>query len=394
MTLSGTRSSACRRTPRPARRSRRSALSLELLEQLALLLGQLPRDDARSRARAGRPARSPAAPACPRPRRTRTSPGCVPGSNSSSRLALERRHRDTVAPSAACGHRQVDRRRRCRCPRARSARRGRTWTARRRRRRAPPACPHGPRREMRMCCPSWIPGGIVDLERPLLDRRGRRPSHSVAGVLDHPSGAVAASGRSACRTNSPKIAARDLLHAARCRRRSGHVRPACPARRRSPPHRSHGTATLERHLALAPRRAPRRARSRSARATSAPARRGLRARPTPKRSSPKNAEKRSERLPKSKRGRLEAAAAQPRMAETVVELARAREFESTSYASTTSLKRSSASGASETSGMELAREPAERLLDLGLGRVREHAEQLVVVALRRRHRRRRPQLSS
>jgi hypothetical protein len=37
-------------------------------------------------------------------------------------------------------------------------------------------------------------------------------------------------------------------------------------------------------------------------------------------------------------------------------------------------------------GMELAREPPERLLDVALGRVPSKAEDLVVVPLRRRHR--------
>ena len=61
------------------------------------------------------------------------------------------------------------------------------------------------------------------------------------------------------------------------------------------------------------------------------------------------------------RGR-EAAAAQAGVAEAVVELARARGSESTSYASTTSLKRSSASGASETSGCSSRASPRNAFL--------------------------------
>ena len=54
-------------------------------------------------------------------------------------------------------------------------------------------------------------------------------------------------------------------------------------------------------------------------------------------------------MPKSKLDGANPPAAQARVAEAVVELARSA-LESTSYASTTSLKRSSASGASDTSG--------------------------------------------
>ena len=113
-------------------------------------------------------------------------------------------------------------------------------------------------------------------------------------------------------------------------------------------------------------------------------RRASRAPRPPSRSSPKNAEKRSERLPKSKWPGLEAAAAEAGVAVAVVELARLglREHLVRLDDLAEALLRVGRVG---DVGVQLARERAERLLDLALVGVARDAEQLVVVALCRCH---------
>ena len=173
--------------------------------------------------------------------------------------------------------------------------------------------------------------------------------------------------------------ARHLLQPARAAAR--HVAPAsCPARRRSPLHVLARDGDLERHGARDARAA-----STSSISTSAPTSAPRRPRPgrPPNRSSPKNAEKRSLRFPKSKSlGRTRRCAA-PRarsgrraralgvrqhlvrlddLLESLVRVRRVRDVR-----------------------VELAGEPAERLLDRRLVRVPRDAEQLVVVAPGRRH---------
>ena len=71
--------------------------ALELLEQAPLLVGQAARDDDVDEHAVVAAAEALRAPACPRPRSTRTSPGCVPGVELELDLAVERRDRDRRA---------------------------------------------------------------------------------------------------------------------------------------------------------------------------------------------------------------------------------------------------------------------------------------------------------
>ena len=170
------------------------------------------------------------------------------------------------------------------------------------------------------------PGRDLDVERPLLERRGRRRgtrAHGCSTIRPAPP----QRGHGGVRTNSPK-----KLRETCCTRPApphvGHVRRRVPGSAPFPPQCSHVTATPNGDLA---RRAARRLDQldldlggdvRAARAR--------RRRPAPNRSSPKNAEKRSDEAAEVEVAGLEAAAAQAGVAEAVVELRASRGFDSTS----------------------------------------------------------------
>ena len=225
-------------------------------------------------------------------------------------------------------------------------------------------------------------GRDVDLERPLLERaaRHRCTSRTDARSL-RPVPWHSRAGRRA--DELAEEAARDLLQpagaAAARAGRDVRARAAAP----SPLQVVHVTATSSLTSAVVAargldeidldlgRRRPRRARAAGPR--------------LPNRSSPKNAEKRSPRLPKSKWVGVKPPRAKTGVAVAVVELRASRRSRAPRRPRTTSRKRTSASGSLETSGMQLPRERAERLLDLALVRVAGDAEQLVVVAFGGRH---------
>ena len=232
-----------------------------------------------------------------------------------------------------------------------------------------------------MRCPSWMPAGTSTLElrapRACAPRRRSRGT-GARSITPRPR----QSGHGLRAHELAEHAARDLLQPA-----------GAAAARAGRDSRAglHAVAAARRARRRRPRTGPRRscrARPRRARSRSRPRgrRRAARAAPRlPKRSSPKNAEKRSPRLPKSKCVGGKPPRAQAGVAVAVVELRGVSEFESTSYASATSRKRTSASGCVGDVGVQLARERAERLLDLALVGVARDAEQLVVVAFGRGH---------
>ena len=231
------------------------------------------------------------------------------------------------------------------------------------------------------------PARDVDLERAPGDERGPRPGTPCTAARA-PRRRPQQSGQVRCWTNWPKMLLRDgtddpaPAHVRqRCARRPGlGARRVAPlARQRDLEWHGHGDAgeclrevDLRDDLNVAPARAR------------------CRAAPTPpKRSSPKNAAKTSERLPKSNT-RLEPAAAETGLAVAVVRRAALRVGEHLVRLGDLR-KRSSASGASDTSGWSSrASVRNARLISASLA-VARHPEQLVVVALRRRHgRARRP----
>ena len=224
-------------------------------------------------------------------------------------------------------------------------------------------------------------GRDLDVERPLSSVRPA-PAHVSHGCSTLRPRA-AALGQADVRTNSPKT-----LRETCC------SRPVPPQRWQTRDDRARLDAVaaagrardrdLERdRRRFAPRAASTRSISTSRRDVGA-ARRPP-APPPPKRSSPKNAEKRSPRLPKSKCVGREAARAQAGVAVAVVELRASRDSRAPRRPRTTSRKRASASGSLGDVRVELARERAERLLDLALVGVARDAEQLVVVAFGGRH---------
>ena len=234
-----------------------------------------------------------------------------------------------------------------------------------------------------MRCPSWMPGGDVDLELAAPRRVRPAPSQVVARVLDDHAAARGTAGRRACARTRRTRCARPAA-AGRCRRSAGSVGvvragldAVAAARARTATATSNGTCDRRR------RAPPRRARSRSRRRRRRRARRGRRA-PPPKRSSPKNAEKRSPRLPRSKLRRLEAARAQAGVPVAVVERARLGVRQHLVRLGHLAEARLGV-GLRRHVGMQLAREPAERLLDRRLVGVARDAEQLVVVAVGGRH---------
>ena len=257
----------------------------------------------------------------PWPRSTRTSPGCVPGLE----LELDRRRRASRRrPSrrAPPGRSSGRPGRRCRCPRARSARPGGRAPRRRRRRRGRRARRRGPRRR----------GGSAG-------RRGSRPGSSTSSVrsssvrpapahVSHGCSIVAPAaagtrGSAAVRTNSPKT-----LRETCCSRpappQRGQVVTVVPGCGAVAAARRAGGGDLERDRRRSrPRAASTRSISTSA-ATSRAARRALGAAARPEQVV---AEERGEEVAEVAEvevGRLEAARAQPGVAVAVVELAASR----------------------------------------------------------------------
>ena len=100
--------------------------------------------------------------------------------------------------------------------------------------------------------------------------------------------------------------------------------------------------------------------------------------------SPKNAAKMSDRLPRSNSVGVEAATAQPGVAEAIVRLPSLRVGQHLVGLRDLAEAMLRVRGDADV-GMQLAREPAKGLLDVRIRRVAWHAEHLVVVRLRRRH---------
>ena len=172
--LSGTRSSACRRSPRRGGTSRSSLSCFELGEQAPLLVGEPPRDrDVHEHsmvATAEALEHRHAAPA-----NTRTSPGCAPGSSSSVDLAVERldldaRHR---APPATIVRSTCEK---MSLPSRTKRGSGSTWTRRRRRPRGHRARRHD-LRPRRGCAArrGFPPGPSRRARAPRAGRRRRMP---------------------------------------------------------------------------------------------------------------------------------------------------------------------------------------------------------------------------
>ena len=156
-----------------------------------------------------------------------------------------------------------------------------------------PACPSPPRR---ICWPWWMPGGMSTVTRPLLDDA---PGAAALGarLLDPAAGAGCTSGRSACgRTRRRRSAS--PAGAARFRCTWGSVVISVPGSAPSPPQCVQVTAASNGTSRVTPCAASTRSISTVA-ARSAPRARPPPARPPNRTSSPKNAEKRSARLPKS-----------------------------------------------------------------------------------------------
>ena len=209
--------------------------------------------------------------------------------------------------------------------------------------------------------PSWMPGRD---RRPrarasrACGRRRRSRAHGCSTIC-----AAAAALRAGLRADElAEDAARDLLQPARCRRSVGHVtrrraRLDAVAVARRARHRD-----LERHADASRRARRRRARSRSPRRRRRRAARAAAAPLPPKMSSPKNAAKRSPRLADVEVRRREAARAQAGVAVAVVERARLGVREHLvrlGHLAEAHL----GLGLVGDVGMQLAREPAERLLD-------------------------------
>ena len=319
------------------------------------------------------PRPAPESTGMPCPRRTRTSPGCVPGSSSSSRSPSSVAT-VSVAPSARLGERDVDGREDV-VPLADEARiraaRGRARSV---------AC-HAARRAGMALPRDPDPLAIVDPGAGSRRRRCARRSsgplrrtseHGVSITLPMPPHAE----QVCVRTNSPK-AVRDTCcsrpipphfgqltgvvpgsSAVAVARLAGrrHAGTRCSASRPSPP----PTSSI---VTSAPTSAPRRPRP-----------------PAANRSSPKNAEKRSEMLPEVERSRDEAAALQALEAVTVVELPSFGAGEHLVGLHDLLELLVGVRGVRYIR-MELAREPTERLLDGRAVRVAADAEHVVVVPL-------------
>ena len=173
------------------------------------------------------------------PAKTRTSPGCVPGSNFELDCAVERLDRDRRA-ERRLHDRQVDLREdvvalahealvgadvheHVQITRAPAERTGVTFA--------------------RETDPLAVvdPGGNLDLERPLLERPPGAVAR-LARMLDDAAGAAALrAGRRA--DELAEDAARRPAAVGRCRRSAGRSRPPCPAATPSPPQVAHATAT-------------------------------------------------------------------------------------------------------------------------------------------------------
>ena len=356
--VSGTPPGSGRRT----RRSRRVGLAVGRSRRTPRAGGAARRragaGRARSRAPGGRRGRDPGGRGIPLPRRTRISPGCVPGSSSSSTspssVGIDRRR-----PERRLGHREVDRRHDVvAVPHEARVRRD----------------AHG---DVRVACPA--PGlarvtlageanalPVVDARRdpdlePALDRPTRpAPSHasqSFVTILPPPWQRE----QTCARDELPEHRLRDLLHPAGA--------AAAGARLGLDP----GRAPLPRHVGRTwrrPRTTPRASlRGRPRRARSRPRRRrrrhaaAPRAAMPPKRSSPKNAESRSERLAKSKSVGRKPAGAQALVSVAVVELPRLGLREHLVGLGDLAEPLLGVRVVGDV-GMQLPRERAERLLDL------------------------------
>ena len=224
--------------------------------------------------------------------------------------------------------------------------------------------PHAPRRSRRIRWPSWMPGGISTVERAFLDDPAG--AAALAARLLDPAAGAGARGAGLGAHELAEDAPRHLLEppgaaAGRAgrdlRARLGAVAVAARA----------GDGDLERHLARARRVPPRRGRSRPS-PRGRPRARG-RCRPPPQEDvvAEEGGEEVGEAAEVEVR-RLEAAAAQARVAVAVVELARLRLRENLVRLDDLAEPLLRVRRVGDV-GMELAREPAERLLDLRLARV-------------------------
>ena len=225
------------------------------------------------------------------------------------------------------------------------------------------------------------PGRDLDVDRPLLDRRGPR-RRSRARRLDRRGPRRRSAGTSACGRTRRRRCARPA--AAGPRRRS--VGQSTGARARLGAAAAAGlavTATLRRgRSGVTP--SPPRASSISTSARDVGAARRL-ARPPSRTDRRRRMPRRGRRGCRSRSCRAEAAAAQALVPVAVVELARLRVREHLVRLGDLA-EALLGVGCVGDVRVQLAREPAERLLDLGLVRVAADAQHLVVVALRRGHR--------
>ena len=234
----------------------------------------------------------------PRPRSTRTSPGCVPAGSSSSNSPVERRNRDCGA-ERRLRHREVDGRedvvalaheprrpaargrgRRCRLPGRPARRRGPRPRCGSAGRRGSPAAPR-PR-------------------APAPRRRDPSPRHSSHGCSTIRPGAAALRGTPTCGRTRPKALSRPVDAARAAARRAG--RTSVPGSTPSPSQRLARGVDRVAHLTGRPVRGLDELDldlSRDVGAARAPPRRTP---ATPNRSSPKNAENRSDRLAEVERG--------------------------------------------------------------------------------------------
>src|SRR5581483_10632654 len=229
----------------------------------------------------------------PRPFSTRTSPGCVPGASSSS-TSPSSVSTGTVAPSAAC---TIVRStwEKTSLPSRTKRSSGRTRTSTQRSPERPPSAPAWPSPESRIRWPSWMPAGISTSSVRSSSVRPAPPQVSPGCSTTRPEPPHC--GQADVRTNSPKT------ERATCRRRPeppqrGQAETLVPGRTPLPPQVRHWTATSSGTFAVVPRAASTSSIVTSA-ATSPPRVPPVRTAP-PKRSSPKNALKRSPMSPRSK----------------------------------------------------------------------------------------------
>ena len=246
--LSGTRSSASRRSSRRAGRcSRRSTASNSSSSRRCSSVRRRGTVTFTSTRWSPRP--KPWSTGMPLPFRTRTSPGCAPGSNSSS-IGPSSVSTGTVAPSAACDDRQVDLREDV-VPLADEARVGLHAHEH-----VDVAGASAERARVALAGDADAlavvdAGRDVDLELAPLERPARAVA-LCARMLDDLRRAPGTSGTPRA-DELAEHAARDLLQPAACRRSGGSATASCPARRRRR-RSARRSRDLERHRRRRPAR--------------------------------------------------------------------------------------------------------------------------------------------